>query len=111
MYCYDECTIQPALNCEDYPVVAYLLNLKSLDDVFQTVEFFFKPNETNLVLGREEGLIENWKYTYSVTTVNVIGNTSTILDGRLFCTLIVNTYQSLEIFCIKIILLLLYRCL
>ena len=59
IYCHDKYTIQPALYCEEHPVVAYLLKLKFLDDVFQAVELFLKPNETNLVLGREEGLIEN----------------------------------------------------
>ena len=85
MYCHDECTIQPALYCEEHPVVEYLLKLKSLDEMFQAIELFLKPNETNIVLGREEGLIENRKYAYSVTAINVIGNTSTILDGRSFC--------------------------
>ena len=87
MYCHDECTIQPALYCKEHPVVEYLLKLKSLDEMFQAIELFLKPNETNnMVLGPEKGLIENRKYAYSVMAINVIGNTSTILDGQSFCT-------------------------
>ena len=87
--------LQPGLYCEEHPVVAYLLKLKPLDDMFQAVDIFLKLNETNIVLGREEGLIENQSYVYSVTAINVIENVSTIYDGRLFCKLIVkqlNTY-------------------
>ena len=70
-------------------MVAYLLKLKSVGEMFQAVELFLKPNESDIVLGHEEGLIVNRKYAYSVTAINIIGNTSTLIDGRLFCALIV----------------------
>ena len=67
-------------------MLAYLLKLKSVDEIVQTVELFLKPNEANniIMLGREEGLIENRKYAYSVTAITVIGNISTFINRNLF---------------------------
>ena len=83
---------QPALYCEEYPTLSYLLKLKSNYQAAEDgVEIILLPNETSIVLGYEEGLKENQKYTYSVTAVNTIGNATTLLDGNLICEWILDT--------------------
>ena len=85
---------QPALYCEQYPILSYLLKLKSNYQAAENdveVEIILLPNETSIVLGYEEGLKENQKYTYSVTAVNTIGNATTLLDGNLICEWILDT--------------------
>ena len=65
--------LQPATSCMEYPVLSYLLALRSVQT--GTVIYVFNDsNETEIVLGHQDGLEENQKYVYKVTAINSIGN-------------------------------------
>ena len=64
----------------EYPVLNYLLTLTSetiLTGVVINVSLESNHcNETEVVLGPQDGLEENQKYVYTVTAINSIGNTT-----------------------------------
>ena len=75
--------LQPALYCEDYHVLSYLIMLMlDLKDRASDVVVFLEANETDVVLGLEYGLKEYQTYVYSVTAINIIGNTTTGLGPK-----------------------------
>ena len=66
---------QPATFCNDYPILNYLLSLRSeLAEV--VVDKYMDANQTGVVLGPQDGLEDNHKYVYTVTAVNSIGTAS-----------------------------------
>ena len=67
---------QPALYCEDYPVLSYVLRINS-HKTGNAVEKSVGPNETdNIMVGPHSVLTDNQMYDYSVTAVNGVGNTT-----------------------------------
>ena len=67
--------VQPALYCEEYPVLSYLITLRS-EKVGHVTQRSVSQNETEVALGPTNGLIVNQKYEYAVTAINIIGNSS-----------------------------------
>ena len=66
---------------------SYLLMLDSKERA-SDVAVFLEANETDVVLGLEDGLKEYQTYVYSVTAINIIGNTTTGLGPKFRKTLI-----------------------
>ena len=64
-------------------MISYLLKLVlDYEDTASDVEISLNANETNVVLGSENGLKEYQNYVYSVTAINIIGNTTTGLGQK-----------------------------
>ena len=59
--------MQDALSCVDQPVLSYLLNFQSSAGIC----VFFYSNETEVMLGPQDGLDDNQK---SITAINSVGN-------------------------------------
>ena len=79
-------SIQPALHCEDYPVLSYVLKLRSEKSEHVT-EIFVSANTTRVLLMAQVGLKGNQEYVYTVGAANIIGNMSTPLGATYFCKL------------------------
>ena len=64
-------------------MLSYLLML-TLDSKERAsdVAVLLEANETDVVLGREDGLKQYQTYVYSVTAINIIGNTTTVLRPK-----------------------------
>ena len=73
-------------------MLSYLLMLK-LDSKERAsdVAVLLEANETDVVLGLEDGLKEYQTYVYSVTAINIIGNTTTSLRPK-FRKMILNSF-------------------
>ena len=67
--------MQPALFCEKYPVLSYLITLRS-EQVGGVNQKLIGPNETEVQIGPKHGLLASQKYEYVVTAINIIGNAS-----------------------------------
>ena len=65
----------------EYPVLSYLLVLRS-DQTGVLANVSLAPNETEVVLGPQDGLEDNQKYVYTVTAINSIGMAVTSRQDR-----------------------------
>ena len=75
---------QPARYCLEYPVLSYLLVLRSEQTgVFINISLGANDHETEVTLDPQDGLEENQKYVYTVTAVNSIGTTTSYQDEKL----------------------------
>ena len=76
--------LQPAMYCVEYPVLNYLIVLRSEQMV---INVSLDPNETDseVVLGPQDGLEDNQKYVYTVTAINSIGNITSEENGKHLC--------------------------
>ena len=75
---------QPARYCLEYPVLSYLLVLRS-EQTGVFINISLGANETEVLLGPQDGLEENQKYVFTVTAVNNIGTTTSHQDGNNEC--------------------------
>ena len=62
--------MQDALSCVDQPVLSYLLNFQSSVGIC----VFFYSNETEVMLGPQDGLDDNQEFVYTITAINSVGN-------------------------------------
>ena len=76
--------LQPAISCVEYPVLRYLLVLRS-EQTGKAINVSLDSNRTEGVLGPQSGLEDNQKYTYAVTAINSVGNTTSEIDRNYFC--------------------------
>ena len=72
------------MSCMEYPVLQYLLVLRS-EQTGVVINESLDPNETEVVLGPQDGLKDNQKYVYTVTAINSIGMAASHQDGNVFC--------------------------
>ena len=76
--------LQSARQCLEYPVLSYLLVLRS-EQTGVFINISLGANETEVTIGPQDGLEENQKYVYTVTAVNIIGTTASHEDGNDLC--------------------------
>ena len=62
--------MQEALSCVDQPVLSYLLSFQNNMGTY----VLFYSNETEVVLGPQDGLEDNQKFVYTITAINSVGN-------------------------------------
>ena len=67
-------------------MLSYLLVLRP-EQTGIVINMSLNHNETEVVLGPQDGLEDNQKYVYTVTAINSIGNTTSDSekDGRNIC--------------------------
>ena len=70
--------------CVEYPVLSYLLALRS-EQTRMVINVSLGSNETEVVLGPQDGLKDNQKYVYNVTAINSVGNTTSEDNIRNVC--------------------------
>ena len=72
------------MSCIEYPVLSYLIALRS-EQTKMVINIPLGSNETEAVLGPQNGLKDNQKYVYNVTAINSVGNTTSEDDRRIVC--------------------------
>ena len=56
-------------------MLSYLITMRS-EEARHVTQKLVSPNETEVQLGPQNGLIANQTYEYAVTAINIIGNAS-----------------------------------
>ena len=70
--------------CVEYPVLSYLLVLRS-EQMVINVSLDFNETDSEIVLGPQDGLEDNQKYMYTVTAISSIGNITSEENGKHLC--------------------------
>ena len=70
------------MSCMDQYILSYLVSFHNSKGIY----LFLNTNETEVVLDSQDGLDDNQKYVYTVTTINSVGNATS--QNRSFCELI-----------------------
>ena len=71
---------QPARYCLEYPVLSYLLVLR-LEQTGVFINISLGANETEVMLGPQDGLGKKQKYVFTVTAVSSSGTTTSHQAG------------------------------
>ena len=73
--------MQEALSCVDQPVLSYLLSFQNNMGIY----VLFYSNETEVVLGPQDGLDDNQKFVYTITAINSVGNATSQSNSLCEC--------------------------
>ena len=66
----------------DYPVITYNVTLTSSHHEGHVVAVAISGNQTEVVIGKEDGLKHNKMYLIKVTAINMVGSVTSHGNGR-----------------------------
>ena len=73
--------MQEALSCVDQPALSYLLSFQNNMGIY----VLLYSNETEVVLGPQDGLEDNQKFVYTITAINSVGNATSLSNSLCEC--------------------------
>ena len=87
--------MQPAYFCSEYPIIKYIINMKSVTNTDRNFTLQIVTNKTEsdseVILTNSDRLEENQFYQYSITAVNSLGRNTSVT--KYLCELVnINKY-------------------